>query len=268
MGYVDGQNLVLEWRSAEGRYERFPEIFWELASTNVDVIVTVTTAGTRAAKAVTQAIPIVMIAITDPVGQGLVQTLARPGGNISGNTDTTGLEIIEKGLQLLKELLPAMSRAACLLLGSQSEERQSVEAAARVLGLEVLFVEHSPSDFTGAFALMARERLDALFVTPSGASFANRGLIVDFAAQGRLPAMYMSREAVEAGGLISYGANSRDLFRRAAGYVVKILKGAKPADLPVEQPTKFELVINLKTAKALGLTVPPALLVRADEVIE
>ena len=256
LGYVEGKNLVLEWRSAEGRYERFPEIFRELASSNVDVIVTVTTAGTRAAKEVTQTIPIVMVAITDPVGQGLVQALARPGGNITGSTDATGLENIEKRLQLLKELLPAMSRAACLLLGSQREERQSVEAAARVLGVEILFAEHSPNDFTGAFTLMARERLDALLVTPSGASFAHRGLIVDFAAQGRLPAMYTNREFVEAGGLISYGASTSDLFRRAAGYVDKILKGAKPADIPVEQPTKFELVINLKTSHALGLTIP------------
>ena len=267
LGYAEGKNLVLEWRSAEGRYERFPEIFRELASSNVDVIVTVTTAGTRAAKEVTQTIPIVMVAITDPVGQGLVQALARPGGNITGSTDATGLENIEKRLQLLKELLPAMSRAACLLLGGQREERQSVEAAARVLGVEILFAEHSPYDFTGAFTLMARERLDALLVTPSGASFAHRGLIIDFAARGRLPTMYTNREFVEAGGLIAYGASTSDLFRRAAGYVDKILKGAKPADIPIEQPTKFELVINLKTSNALGLTIPATLLARADEVI-
>ena len=190
LGYVEGRNLVLEWRSAEGVYERFPEIYRELASSNVDVIVTVTTAGTRAAKEVTQTIPIVMVSITDPVGQGLVQSLARPGGNVTGSTDATGLENIEKRLQLLKDLLPAMSRPACLLLGTQNDERQSVETAARVLGVEILFAEHSPNDFTGAFTLIARERPDALLVIASGASFANRRLIVEFAAQNRLPAMY------------------------------------------------------------------------------
>ncbi len=242
----------------------------ELISLNVDVIVTPTSQVTRAAQNATQTTPIVMVSITDPVGQGLVQSLARPGGNITGNTDDTGLENAEKRLQLLKELLPAMSRVACLReRGSlQHEEGQAIEAAAAVLGVEILFAESLPNDLTGAFAFIARERPDALLITQTGSYFANRVLVVEFAAKRGLPTMYPKREFVNAGGLIAYGVEVADLFRRAAGHVDKILKGAKPGDLPVEQPTKFELVINLRAAKALGITVPSTLLLRADEVLE
>jgi putative ABC transport system substrate-binding protein len=270
LGYVEGKNLILEWRSAEGKYERYPEIIRQLVSINVDVIVTVGRPGTESAKEATKTVPIVMVGVIDPVARGLVQGFARPGGNVTGSTGDTGLENIDKRLQLLKELFPAISQIACLWLENQSpqELRQRVEASARALGLKVQFAEHSPTDYTGAFAFILRERPDALFVLQTESDFANRRLIVEFAANNRLPTMYPYREFVDVGGLISYGMASIDLFRRAAGYVDEILKGAKPADLPVQQPTTFELVINLNTAKALGMTVPSSLLARADEVIE
>jgi len=269
LGWIDGKNLVIEWRSAEGRYERFPEIFRELLSIKVDLIVTVTRPGAIAAREVTQTVPIIMVAVTDPVAVGLVQSLARPGGNITGSTDDTGVENNGKRLQLLKELLPAVSRVACLwLAGSMGDEMHSLETAARALGINILHAEHSPTDYARAFALITREQPDALFVTQTGANFANRRLIVDFAANSKLPAIYPHREYAVSGGLIAYGMEAAALFRRASSYVDKILKGAKPADLPVEQPTRFELIINLKTAKGLGLVIPPTLLARADEVIE
>jgi putative tryptophan/tyrosine transport system substrate-binding protein len=270
LGYVEGQNLVLERRPAEGRFERFPEIIGELVSINVDVIVTVTTAMARAAKQVTQTVPIVMLA-GNPVEEGLVQSLARPGGNITGLTGMTGLENNTKRVQLLKEILPAMSRVAFLQSNAEmldDAHEKMVEVVTRDLGVELLFAEHTPSDYAGAFAFIARERPDALVVAASAVNYANRRLIAEFAAKNRLPAVYADREYAAVGGLFAYGADTADLFRRLAGYVDRILKGAKPADLPVEQPTKFELVINLKTAKALGLTVPPALLAGTNEVIE
>jgi putative ABC transport system substrate-binding protein len=270
LGYVEGTNLVLEWRSAEGRSERFSEIVRELASSKVDVIVTSTNAATRAAKAVTTTIPIIMASSVNPVEEGLIQSLARPGANITGLTSNTGPEIHTKQVQLLKEILPGISRLAYLQPKEEmlAEWEQIAAAINRELGVQVLLAEHTSSDFAAAFALIARERPDALLIGASAANYVNRLLIAEFAAQNRLPAMYFTRDYVEAGGLMAYGAELADRFRRLASYVDQILKGAKPADLPVEQPTKFRLTINLKTAKALGIIIPPTLIARADEVIE
>jgi putative ABC transport system substrate-binding protein len=270
LGYVEGQNLILDRRSAEGRFERFGDIVAELVRLKADVIVTVSDRMARAAKAVTATTPIVMAVTTDPVGNGVVQSLARPGGNITGLTYVAGLDLEAKGLEILKDALPRARRVA-YLGGSadwDSPAGKSFRAAAQVLGVTVILAEPAPNEYTGAFATISRARPDALFVTGYGPNFAYRGLIVDFATRSRLPSAYVAREFGEAGGLMSYGVNISDLYRRAAMYVDKILHGAKPADLPVEQPTKFELVINLKTAKALGLTIPPSVLLRADRVIE
>ena len=270
LGYVEGKNFILELRSAEGKYERFPEILRSLISLNVDVIVTTTSAATKAAKDSTQTIPIVMVGVTNPVGQGFVQSLAQPGGNITGNTDDTGPENAQKRLQLLKELLPTMTTVAHLGAGGprQHGEVESLKAAAGVLGVKLLFAEHPPTDYTSAFALIARERPDAMFVSQVGSEFSYKNLIFEFAASNRLPTIYHLRDFVTSGGLMSLGVGWADLYRLAAVQIDKILKGAKPSDLPVEQLTKFELVVNLKTAKALGLTIPPSILIRADEVIE
>jgi putative ABC transport system substrate-binding protein len=269
LGYLQGQNLVLEPRSAEGKFELFPEIMRELVSTKVDVIVTVANPMTQAAKDATGTIPIVMAYSVSPVEQGVVQSLSRPGGNVTGLAMNAGSEIPGKQLQVLKELLPAISRVAFLHSKEQETEGvQNGEAAARKLGITLLPAEHTPTDYGAAFDFITREHPDALVVGASAVNVANRHLIVEFATQKRLPAMYATREFVNIGGLVSYGVDFNDLFRRAAGYVDNILRGAKPADLPVEQPTKFDLVINLKTAKTLGVTVPDKLLALADEVIE
>ena len=270
LGYAEGTNLVMEWRSAEGRLERVPEIVRELIAINVNVIVTVTNAMTRAAREVTRTVPIVMASSINPVEEGLIQSLAWPGENITGLTSITDLEIHAKQVQLLKEILPRMSRVAYLQSKAEllDEWEKTAAAITRELGVKVLFAEHSPSDYTGAFALIAREGPDALLVGAGAANYGNRRLIVDFAAKSRLPAMYTTRDFVEVGGLIAYGADVADRFHRLAGYVDRILKGAKPADLPVERPTKLPLTINLRAAKALGLEVPATLLAIADEVIE
>ena len=271
LGYVEGQNLILERRSAEGRFERFGDIVAELVRLKANVIVTAGDAMARAAKAVTTTVPIVMATSGDPVGERVVRSLARPGGNITGLTVFVGLEIEAKRLELLRAMLPGVSRVA--YLGSKEDKNwerphgQSVRTAAQALGVTLVLAEHTPHQYTDAFALIGRARAEALFVTWSPTAFADRALIVDFATRTRLPSSFANRDSVELGGLMSYGANVTENFRRAAGYVDRILKGAKPADLRVEQPTKFELVINLKTAKALGLTIPPSLLGRADEEI-
>ena len=269
LGYVEGQNVVFERRSAEGKFERFAEIVAELVRLKTDVIVTVSTPLAQAAKQVTTTVPIVMATSVSPVEAGLVASLARPGGNITGFTTNTGPEIEGKRLELLKDALPRISRVAYMRMKTDWEgpTGESVKAAAKALNVTLLHAEHTPNEYASAFAVIARQRPDALLVTDSAPAFAHRRLIVEFAVKNRLPGMYGWREPVEAGGLMSYGVNISDLFRRAAGYADKILKGANPADLPIEQPTKFELVINLKTAKALGLTIPPSVLVRADEVI-
>ena len=271
LGYQEGINLILERRSAEGRFERFDEILAELVAGKVDIIL----AGgppelLNAAKRATSSLPIVMASAYNPVETGIVASLARPGGNITGTTVHAGPEIEAKRLQLLKEALPEATRIAFLGLKSvwESLDGASVRAAAQTLGVTLLHAEHTPAHYADAFARIIKEKPHALFVARQGANFANRQLIADFAITQRLPSISPYREIVAAGGLMSYGASNPDLFRRAAAYVDRILKGAKPADLAIEQPTKFQLVINLKTAKALGLTIPPLLLAQADEVID
>jgi len=273
-GYVEGQNLVIEYRSADGKIERLPGLATELARLKVDLIAAGSTPLARALQQATTTIPIVAAVMGDPVGDGLVASLARPGGNITGLT-FLGPELVPKRLELLKEALPKLSRVAVLwnpgAFGEQTmrDMLKGTEAAARALGVQLQLVGvRGPDEFDRAFSTMTRDRAEALVVFPSPALFNERRRIVDLATKHRLPSMSVAREFVEIGGLLSYGASITDLLRRAATYVDKILKGAKPADLPVEQPTKFELVINLKTAKALGLTIPPSLLGRADEVIQ
>jgi putative ABC transport system substrate-binding protein len=273
-GYVEGQNIVIEYRPADGKIERLPRLATELARLKVDLIVAGATPAARAAQHATTTIPVVAVAMGDPVRDGLVASLARPGGNITGST-FLGPELVPKRLELLKEALPKVSRVAALWHPGAFGERTSedmlkgTEAAARTLGVRLQLVEvRRPDELDRAFSTMTRERFDALIVFPSPMLFGERRRVFALVAKSRLPSMFNNRESVELGGLISYGVSITDLNRRAAIYVDKILRGAKPVDLPVEQPTKFELVINLKTAKALGLTIPPSLLQRADEVIQ
>ena len=273
-GYVEGQNIVIEYRSADGKIERLPGLAIELVRLKVDLIIAGNTPMARAAQQATTSIPIVGSVMGDPVGDGLVASLARPGGNITGLT-FLGPELVPKRLGLLKEALPRVSRVAALWHPGSFGDRtirdmlKETEAAARTLGVQLQLVEvRGPDDFDRAFSTMTKERTEALVQVPSTMLFNERRNIVTLVTKHRLPSMFHAREFVELGGLISYGASITDLYRRAATYVDKILKGARPADLPVEQPTKFELVINLKTAKALGLTIPQSLLLRADEVIQ
>jgi putative ABC transport system substrate-binding protein len=272
LGYVEGQNLILERRSAEGRFERFSAIVAELVGLKADVIVTAGDPMAKVAKGVTTTIPIVMASSTNPVGEGLVESIARPGGNITGLTTVVGPEIEAKRLELLRATLPAVSRVAYLASREDKDWNspwgQSVRTAAQAMSVTLVLAEFLPRQYEGAFAQINSGRAEAVFVSPSAAAYADRALIADLALKARLPSIFYYREPVELGGFMSYGANLADVWRRAANYVDKILKGAKPADLPIEQPSKFELVINLKTAKALGLTVPLGLLNAADEVIE
>ena len=275
LGYVEGRNVVIEYRSAEGKPERLTALAAELVALKVDVIVT--SGGTPpalAAKQATRTIPIVFASAPDPVTDGLVTSLARPGGNVTG-LSVLAPELVGKCLEQLKQAVPGVSRVAVLWQpGGQGERTEKdmlkgAEVAARALGVRPQFVEaRGPADFDRAFLEMTRVRADALTVLPSPMLNNERRRLVDLAAKNRLPAVYPWREFVDAGGLMAYGPNVADIHRRAATYVDKILKGAKPGDLPVEQPTKFELVINLKTAKALGLTLPQSVLQRADEVIQ
>ena len=274
LGYVEGRNVVIEIRDAEGEAERLPALAAELVALKVDVIVAPNTPQALAAKQATRTLPIVFSFVADPVASGLVTSLARPGGNVTGLSSLTP-ELVGKRLELLTQAVPGVSRVAVLWQpGFQGERTEKdmlkgADVAARALGVRLQFVEaQGPADFDRAFSDMTRARAGALTVLGSTMFISERRRLVDLAAKNRLPAVYARREYVDAGGLMSYGSNIADLFRRAATYVDKILKGAKPADLPVEQPTKFELVINLKTAKALGLTIPPSLLGRADQVIE
>jgi len=271
-GWVEGRNLVMEYRLSQGRVERFPSLAAELLRLNVDLIVAVGTPGAFAAKQATGVIPIVMAYVIDPVEQGLVASLARPGGNVTGVTFTAGPEIVGKYLELLKEAVPKVSRVAVLVnpVGRQPAIYvREAQAAAQVLAVKLQLSEvRSPDELGGAFAAMTRGRANALLVLPHPMTFTHARRIADLAAKNRLPGVYGFRESVEAGGLMAYAADAPDMFRRAATYVDKILKGAKPADLPVEQPTKFGLVVNLKTAKALGLTIPQSVLFRADQVIQ
>jgi putative ABC transport system substrate-binding protein len=271
LGYVEGQNIAIEYRFAENRPERLPALAAELVRLNVDVIVTGPSPAPQAAKQATSTIPIVFAVTSDPVAAGLVANLARPGGNITGLASIGG-EVVGKQLELLKEVTPKVSRVAILQNPSNHGHPfvlQQAEGAARALGLQLHIVQaRTPPEIDAAFATMRSQRTGGVLVLLDTLFLAQRTQIAALAAKGRLPAVYGIRGQAEAGGLMAHGASIPIAYRRAATYVDKILKGAKPADLPVEQPTKFELVINLKTAKALGLTIPPSLLQRADEVIQ
>jgi putative ABC transport system substrate-binding protein len=270
-GYVDGQNVTFVERWAEGRSERFPEIIEELISLKADVILALSLPAALAAKSATTTVPIVFIA-SDPLGSGLVSSLARPAGNLTGFSLALGDEFSSKWLELLKEAVPSISRVAVLwnpVNPASSHYVTVLRDAAEKLGVRVQPQAVSdPDQFNGAFATIVAERAQALIVVVDPVTARYRQRVVELAMKSRLPAMYGFREFVDAGGLIAYGVNVPHLCRRAAVYVDKIIKGAKPAELPVEQPTRFELVINLKTAKALGVEIPPMLLARADEVIE
>ncbi len=271
LGWVEGQNLIIEYRWMQGRPERLPELAAELVRPNVDVILAVASTQVEPAKRATSTIPIVFAAHADPVGLGHVASLARPGGNITGVSQLL-TELSAKELQLLKEAVPTATRIAVLwnsTTPSHGPALKATEEAGRVLGVQLHPVEASTVDqFEAAFAAMSQARVQALLVIASPLSFVQRSRLAELALKHRLPGMFGFRENADAGGLMSYGPNINEMFRRAATYVDKILRGAKPGDLPVEQPTKFELVINLKTAKALGLTIPQSVLIRADEVIQ
>jgi putative tryptophan/tyrosine transport system substrate-binding protein len=276
LGYVEGRNLVIEYRDAEGRFERIPALAAELVALKVDVIVTEggNTAVPVAAKQATRTLPIVFASASDPVASGLVTSLARPGDNVTGLSSFT-TELVGKRLELLTQSVPGVGQIAVLWLPGALGERTDkemltgAEVAARGLGVRLQFVEaRAPADFDRAFSDMTKARAGALTLLPSNLFRREHRRLLDLAARHRLPAVYPWRDFVDAGGLMSYGASLTDSSRRAATYVDKILKGAKPGDLPVEQPTKFELVINLKTARTLALTIPPSVLSRADQVIE
>jgi ABC-type uncharacterized transport system substrate-binding protein len=269
LGYIEGKDVVFEYLWAEGKPERFAEMAAQLVRHKVDVIVASSQAPALAAKRATQTIPIVMVNVTDPVKVGLVASLARPGGNVTGLSQQLTPEIRAKQLQLLKEALPKVSRVAVLWSAATTVGRGEYEAAGRALGLRIQFVEvHGADDLGRAFAALGRERIDALLVPGDTLLFTERQRVAALARQHQLPGIYSLREFTEAGGLMSYSARISEQFRRAARYVDKILRGANPATLPVESPTQYELVINLRTAKALGLTIPQSLMLRADQVIE
>jgi len=271
LGYVEGQTMAIEWKWAEDKIERIPELAAELVRANVDVIVTGGTSAATALKSATRTIPIVMAIIGDPVAVGLVDSLARPGGNATGFS-TVAPELGAKRLELLKEIVPDAGSIAVVLNPKNPQSRielNEMQAAARTLGLQVHPIEiASEATFDEAFADLTKSVAQAVIVLTDPILFSERKRIVALANRSRLPAIYFFHEFVKEGGLMSYGPSDADLFRRSAIYVDKILKGMKPSDLPVEQPTKFDLAINLKTATVLGLTVPPSLLARADEVIE
>ncbi len=271
LGYVEGQNVVIEYRSADGRQERFPDLATELVRLKVDLIVTTGTPAALAAKNAAGTIPVVIAGVGDPVGSDIVGSLARPGGNVTG-LSAFNVEIYAKRVELLRELVPRLAGIAGLFNMSNPVlplQWNEVERAARAFGIQPQLLDvRKPEDLGRAFDAATRQRADALVVALDALTQANRRLIVDLAAKHRLPAIYGSAEFVHAGGLITYSTNRPHLYYRSATYVDKILKGAKAGDLPMEQPTKFELVVNLKTAKTLGLTVPQSLLQRADQVIE
>ena len=270
LGYVEGQNLVIEFRWAEGKYDRLPGLAAELIRSGVDVLVTHGTPGTLAAKRTTTVIPIVMATVGDPVATGLVASLARPGGNITGSATITP-ELMAKRLELLREALPRITRVALLVNPdnpARASDLQHMETAARSwnVGLQP-FEVRGPNEFEGAFSAMAKIRPDALVIHQDGKLNASSRAIADLATRHRLPSVGI-KEFAEAGGLIGYGANFLEMYRRAAIFVDKILKGARPADLPVERATKFELVVNMKTAKSLGIKIPQSIPQRADQVIQ
>jgi putative ABC transport system substrate-binding protein len=272
LGYVEGRNLIIDSRYAEGRFDRLPELAAELVALEVEVIVAVLTQASLAARQATATIPIVMVAVSDPVGAGLVVSLSRPNANVTGTSSMTA-ELVGKSLGLLKEAAPHVARVALVWNPDnavmQKQSMHEAEAAARVLGMQIkAFGVSSAAELDRAFATIAASDLQGLFVLGDPLLALHHRRIVAFAAEAGLPALYGTKEFAAAGGLLAYSSDMEERFRRTAAYVDRILKGAKPADLPVEQPTRFELVINLRTAKALGLDVPPTLLIRADQVIE
>jgi ABC-type uncharacterized transport system substrate-binding protein len=275
LGYVEGKNIVIEWRHHEGNIDRLPALAAELARLKVDIIITVGPPAARAAKDATITIPIVMVQVGDPVGSGFVASLARPGGNITG-LSSLAPELSGKRLELLKEIIPKLSRVAVFGTSTSPDNAQSlreVELAAGELKVQLQYLDvrdaRDPKDIETAFRAASKERAEAVLMMVAGAvGTAHQTRILELAIKNRLPVIYRGRPSVEAGGLMSYGVNTTDLDRRSAYYVDKILKGAKSAELPIEQPTKFELVINLKTAKQIGLPIPPNVLARADKVIK
>ena len=274
LGYTEGRNIAIEYRGADGRIERFPNLAAELVRLEVDLIFAANTRAALAARQATSTIPIVSAVMGDPVEDGLVASLAQPGGNVTGLTFLAP-ELTAKRMQLLKDALPNVSRVAALWHPGAYGERtmddmlKATESAARTLGVQLHLIEvRAAGELERAFSTMMKERAEALFLFPTPMLFLARRRIIELAATNRLPSVSQAREFVELGGLIAYGANINDLFRRSTVYVDKILKGAKPADLPVEQPTRFELVVNLKTAKTLGIDLPLGLMIRADEMIE
>jgi len=269
LGYIEGKNVIVELRSADGKIDRVPAIVAELVKLNVDIIVSGGSVVTQSAKRATKTIPIIMAQEADPVGSGLVASLARPGGNITGLA-TLAPELSGKQLELLKEIAPALSRIAVLESPGNSGNAPSLretERAGRAFGVRIQQIDISHNDIESAFQTATNARADAILVLSSPFATSQRRKITTLAAKNRLPSVSDRAEFVEDGGLMTYSVSSTDLFRRAAVYVDKILKGSTPADLPIEQPTKFELVINLKTAKQIGLTIPPSVLARADRVI-
>jgi putative ABC transport system substrate-binding protein len=269
-GYIEGQNILLEVRYAKGNHERLPSLAADLAKLKVDIIVASGLSAVRATKNATRTIPIVMVGAMDPVSFELVASLARPGGNVTGLSDSVSRELEGKRLELLKEAVPNISRVGVVLDSASRLDPTPLKEAARTLGLTLSLSSETanPEEFESTFAAMIRERVGALYAPETPINARHRGLITELAAKHRLPAMYGSGEFVEAGGLMAYGANFADLFHHAATYVDKILKGVKPADLPVQQPLQFELVISLMAAKRIGLTIPPGILARADRVIK
>jgi len=271
LGYVEGQNIAIESRWAGGKDERLPALAAELVRSKVDVIVAQSGAATKAVQQTTRTIPIVMSLVNDPVGSGFVASLARPGGNVTGLT-MMAPDLVSERLQLLKEVIPKVSRVAVLRNPGNPASAamlREAEAAARTLGVQLQSLEaRNAQEIESAFAAMIRERTGAFLNLPDGLFFTQRRQIAELAVKGRLPSISGGSDYPNAGGLMGYGPNNSDLERRAATYVDRILKGARPADLPVEQPTKFDLVINLRTAKAIGVTIPPSLLQRADQIID
>jgi putative ABC transport system substrate-binding protein len=266
---VEGHDIALVLRYAEGEIDRLPGLAAELVRLKMDIIVTSGISAAWAAREATKTIPIVMAGATDPVASGLVSSLAHPQGNVTGFSELPGRQIEGKRLELLKEAVPRVSRVAVVLDSTSRRDPAPLEEAAKALGVALLLSEEveSPSEFQKAFDKMVRQRADALYAPETPVNVRYRNLIINLAVKHRIPTMYGSREFVEDGGLMSYGSNFAELFRGAATYVDKILKGTKPADLPVQQPTKFEFVINLKAAKQIGLTVPQWTLTKADRVI-
>jgi putative ABC transport system substrate-binding protein len=271
LGYAEGVNFSIQYRSADGRFEQLPDLAEELVRLKVDVIVAVVTQAALAAKTATATIPIVMVAVADPVGTGLVASIGRPGGNVTG-TSTVAADVVGKQLELLREMLPRASRVSALWNPANSvfQKRQIEEArtAAAKLKVQLQFVEaRTPDELDRAFAAIAGRRTDALFILGDPMLSAHFSRIADFAARHRLPTVSATRENVDAGALMTYGPSYNEAYRRAATYVDRVLKGDRPADLPIEQSTKFELVINTRTARAIGVTIPPSLAVRADQLV-